>query len=214
MKRKYLTSIIVAGAAFLTACNSGDVRRNPGKIYAPDMVYSQAYDAFTENPVTANGLTSQEPVKYTIARGQALPDRLTEADLDEYLKMKIPYNFTKDEIAEGKRLYAIHCGICHGDKLDGQGPLFTSGKFISMPANFVSDNNLRLSEGSMYHSIVYGKNMMGSYASQLDTKQRWQVVAYIKQFQASKGGDPLVMGQATTDEVASSSDNQADDQEG
>ncbi|HNB81007.1 MAG TPA: cytochrome c, partial [Chitinophagaceae bacterium] len=29
---------------------------------------------------------------------------------------------------------------------------------------------------------------MGSYASQLDTKQRWQVVAYIKKVQSENGG--------------------------
>jgi hypothetical protein len=35
---------------------------------------------------------------------------------------------------------------------------------------------------------------MGSYASQLDIKQRWQVIAYIKKTQAGNGGDPFTMG--------------------
>jgi len=35
--------------------------------------------------------------------------------------------------------------------------------------------------------VAYGKNLMGSYASQLSRKQRWQVIAYIKaKQQASK----------------------------
>jgi hypothetical protein len=35
----------------------------------------------------------------------------------------------------------------------------------------------------MFHSVTYGKNSMGSYASQLSTKQRWMVIAYIKKKQ-------------------------------
>jgi mono/diheme cytochrome c family protein len=50
-----------------------------------------------------------------------------------------------------------------------------------------------MSEGRIYHGIVYGKNAMGSYASQLDTKQRWQVVAYIKKIQSENGGAPFTM---------------------
>src|SRR5690625_1701575 len=206
MKKNYLTTILIAGAAFLTACNSGNIRRNPGKIYMPDMVYSQAYDAYTENPNTKNGLTNQEPVNGTIARGQALPDHLTEADLDEYIKLPIPYDFSEEDVAEGKRLYAIHCGVCHGNKLDGQGPLFESGVYASMPASFVTEDYLKLAPGSIYHSIKYGKNMMGSYASQLDVKQRWQVVAYIKQFQSEKGGEPLVLNKKSEEVIASNTE--------
>jgi hypothetical protein len=33
--------------------------------------------------------------------------------------------------------------------------------------------------------MTYGKNKMGSYAGQLDTRQRWMVIAYIKSKQAS-----------------------------
>jgi hypothetical protein len=38
-------------------------------------------------------------------------------------------------------------------------------------------------EGTMFHSVTYGKGMMGSYASQLTTKQRWMVIHYIKEKQ-------------------------------
>jgi mono/diheme cytochrome c family protein len=57
----------------------------------------------------------------------------------------------------------------------------------------VVKNTLAMSAGRIYHGIVYGKNAMGSYASQLDTKQRWQVVAYIKKIQSENGGAPFTM---------------------
>lgn len=35
-------------------------------------------------------------------------------------------------------------------------------------------------EGRIFHVVTYGKGAMGSYASQLTTKQRWMVTAYIR----------------------------------
>ena len=47
----------------------------------------------------------------------------------------------------------------------------------------------QMPDGQMYYSIMYGKNLMGSYASQLNRDQRWMVIHYIKAKQAeAKGG--------------------------
>jgi mono/diheme cytochrome c family protein len=201
MKKKYLVTLVVAGAALFAACNSGDTRRNPGKTYVPDMVYSRAYDAYTKNPVTHNGLTSQEPVSGTVARGHALPNHLTEGDTLAFNALQFPHAFSDAEMANGKRMFNIYCGICHGTDLDGNGPLYASGKFASMPANLKSGAAyLAMPVGKMYHAIMYGKNMMGSYASQLDETQRWEVLAYIKKVQSENGGAPFTAGEggATT----------------
>ena len=48
----------------------------------------------------------------------------------------------------------------------------------------MADDMKKLPEGTMFHSVTYGKNAMGSYASQLSTQQRWMVIAYIKSKQA------------------------------
>jgi SNF family Na+-dependent transporter len=34
--------------------------------------------------------------------------------------------------------------------------------------------------GQMFYSVAYGKNLMGSYASQLSRHQRWMIIKYIK----------------------------------
>ena len=41
-----------------------------------------------------------------------------------------------------------------------------------------------LPEGKMYHTITYGKGVMGSHASQLNKEERWLVVHYVKYLQA------------------------------
>jgi len=80
-------------------------------------------------------------------------------------------------------LYQINCGICHGTKLDGNGPLYKGGEgpYPAAPKNFIGDPAVSvMPEGQMFYSVSYGKNMMGSYASQLTRKQRWMVIKYIK----------------------------------
>jgi len=177
------------------SCDSGNMRRTPGHIYAPDMTYSRAYDAYTSNPNFADSQTSRMPVSGTIARGHMLPDHLKEGDTVAYKTFTTSLRFNADEMKEGGRLFNIYCAICHGPSLDGQGPLFTSGKFASMPANFKDAKYLHMPVGQMFAAAKYGKNMMGSYASQLDERQRWMVIAYIKQVQSQNGGDPFVFGE-------------------
>ena len=200
---KITKSIVVIGlmlATGLVACNSGSMRRNPGKTYAPDMTYSRAYDAYTSNPNFSDSMTSRKPVMGTIARGHSLPDHLVEGDTNAYKTFAATVKFTDAELKEGGRLFNIYCGVCHGTALDGNGPLYNggNGKFAAAPANFMGEKYLHMPVGQMYAAVKYGKNMMGSYASQIDIKQRWMVIAYIKQKQAGNGGDAFTMGMGKT----------------
>jgi hypothetical protein len=42
---------------------------------------------------------------------------------------------------EAARLYLVNCGICHGDKLDGNGPLYNEGNgpYQAAPKNLIAD---------------------------------------------------------------------------
>ena len=154
------------------------------------MTYSQAFDYYngTERIEAAGGTFNKMPVKGSIAREQGLPTHVGEFDTVAGYAMTNPYTLFAKDLEKGKRLYLIHCGICHGEKLDGQGPLYTSEKYIAAPANLIGANYVNFTQGKIHHAIAFGKNMMGSYASQLDPKERWQVIAYIKSVQADNGG--------------------------
>lgn len=89
---------------------------------------------------------------------------------------------TEAEMKETARLYNINCGICHGEKAQGNGPISTSGK-IGGIANLTLDSYVKMADGTMFHSINYGKNNMGSYASQLSREQRWMIIKYIRTLQ-------------------------------
>jgi hypothetical protein len=195
-KFKIIIMALVAATVFITSCGS-----ETGRAYMPDMAYSRAYEYYSDNANYANGITAQAPVAGTVARGGLLPDHITEFDTIAAKNNKCSFDLTLDQIAEGGRLYQINCGICHGNNLDGNGPLYNggNGKYPAAPANFKDAKYLAMPVGTMYHAIMYGKNLMGSYASQLDAKQRWMVLAYIKKMQSENGGAALAASFNVTD---------------
>jgi hypothetical protein len=65
------------------------------------------------------------------------------------------------------------------------------GPFPAKPATLVGDAKYEsMPEGQMYYSTTYGKNLMGSYSSQLEATERWMVIAYIKSKQKPAGAAP------------------------
>lgn len=96
-----------------------------------------------------------------------------------------PFPITEKGLSKAKDLYNINCGICHGEKGDGAGYLVRDGgKYPAQPANFLQDTFYHSSNGRFYHAIMYGKNVMGSYADKLSYEERWQVIHYIRSLQA------------------------------
>ena len=156
----------------------------------PDMAYSRAYETYSTNPVFADGRTNQEPVAGTVKRGEFYPVHIAMdaiGDTANYYASRSLANpidsLNPEQMKETERIYLINCGICHGAKLDGNGPLWKDGDgpFPAKPAALVGDAKYEsMPAGQMFYSITYGKNLMGGYASQITAKQRWEVIAYIK----------------------------------
>lgn len=181
----------VALAVVLISCDS--TRRDPGRAYMPDMAYSNAYETYasTEKLEKKGVHFTGRPVEGTIARGDMMPYGLKN-DSSGYIQsaaIKSPVATAEVDMKNAERLYLINCGICHGAKLDGNGPLYKGGDgpYTAAPKNFMDAAMKVMPEGTMFHSVTYGKGQMGSYASQLNTKQRWEVIAYIKSKQFPAG---------------------------
>jgi mono/diheme cytochrome c family protein len=164
----------------------------------PDMAYSRAYETYSVTEEAKKELEKQGihfsnmPVPGTIKRGELFPflvKKDADGDSTNYVASKQVKNpLASMDTVEAERLYLVNCAICHGAKLDGNGPLYKGGDgpFPSKPATLVGDARYEaMPEGQMFYSATYGKNKMGSYASQLNTQQRWMVIAYIKSKQGA-----------------------------
>lgn len=187
---KNISFLLLASALVLVSCS--DVKRQPGSVYMPDMAYSRAYESYADysNLTQKNINYTGRTVAGTIARGEDLPFHIpmdVAGDTTNYTASKLVKNpitsMTDTETKEAERLYLINCGICHGANLKGNGPLYKdgAGPYPAKPASLVGDAKYEaMPEGQMFYSLAYGKNLMGSYASQLSRKQRWMVIRYIK----------------------------------
>jgi len=198
--RKLTIISFVALVMLVVAVGCSNVRREPGKVYMPDMAYSRAYETYSASPVFADGQTNREPVAGTVKRGDTYPFHLSmdkAGDTTNYYASRAVKNplpaMNEADMKEAERLYLINCGICHGAKLDGNGPLYNGGDgpYPAKPATLVGDAKYEsMPEGQMYYSVTYGKNLMGGYAAQLESKQRWMVIAYIKNKQKPAAAAP------------------------
>jgi len=198
MKKIAFITGTIAAVVLLGSCRFN--KRSEGYNYMPDMVYSRAYETygeldsskFTNIASEAGGKIyyDRSPVAGTVARGEMPHFPLTidkAGDSTNYVASKAIPNplppLNSDDSVEAARLYLVNCGICHGPKLDGDGPLYNGGKgpYAAAPKNLVADPVVStMPDGQMFYSITYGKNAMGSYASQLTTTQRWMIIHYIK----------------------------------
>jgi mono/diheme cytochrome c family protein len=205
----------VTALVVISSCNGP--KRKPGRTYMPDMAYSRAYESYPDldtNVFTTNEGQAGNKIYYdrmpatgAVKRGQVTIYHGTNDSIgivnSKTLRNPLDTLITAADKSESERLFNIYCGICHGTKMDGQGPLVTSGKWAGLPANLMDLAKFGKTiypDGQVFHSITYGKNTMGGYASQLNAKQRWMLVNYIRSKQAAV--KPAVPTGGTTNPAA------------
>ncbi len=210
-KITYIITALALGVTVFTSCDG--VRREPGRIYMPDMSYSRAYESyaardsnkFTMNMYKKGGdqiFYNNLPPAGTIKRGDLFPSTMPSDTTGYYsasASMKNPYDtvvMSKKEMAEAGRLFNVNCAICHGSNGGGAGPIASAGH-IGGVANLTTDAYIKMTDGTMFHSITYGRNLMGGYASQVTRAQRWMIVKYIRTLQPKPATD-----KAATDSAA------------
>lgn len=179
MKSVYKIALLALTGIAVSSCFND---KKPNYQYMPQMYESVGYETYSESDAFARGgVEAQLPPQGTIKRGYVpyeLPN--TEAGYEASKAMTSPLDSLAYDEEKAKELYTIYCGICHGDKGDGKGKLEKQQKFLGVP-NY---KDRAITAGSVFHVATYGKNMMGSYANQLSTKERWMVATYVMKLKA------------------------------
>lgn len=209
---KKILFLIIAGSLLTTACS--DKKRKASIIYMPDMYYATAYDPYqkatfnypdyeesSDVPVFKNhhDMSALEPVEGSVARndGDILPWTLpnTNAGYAQSKAVSSPLNPANKEadLKRGEKLFKQNCAVCHGTAGDGQGSIVKSKAYSGVPTYGERD----ITVGSIYHVIMYGKNAMGSYASQLVPADRWRVAEYVMSLKNGAKEDAAATATAT-----------------
>lgn len=168
---------------------------SPGVEYMPDMYRSPAIETYVDYnfPDSATSLKAPEN---SIPRGYTPYAYENTAEGYELAgqNLKNPLDLTEKTLAEGKVLYNNMCSHCHGKKGKGEGSI-TNAIYGAVPSYLDETPNRRgnramvnLTEGHIYHTIMYGLNAMGPHSSLIREQDRWKIVAYVQTLQ---GKDPL-----------------------
>lgn len=205
----FSVTVVFLTAALLTACVNEP--NSPGYEYMPDMYRSPAVEAYVDygmdpfhfgdsltlaqrnlssarKPVPGTIVFSEDPSKVRFNMPYNLAN--TDSGYAQSAELKSPLIENEAVIAEGKVLYEKFCVQCHGPKGQADGKVITVGNH---PPPGAYDGALKdLPEGKMFHTITYGKGVMGPHASLLKKEQRWKVIAYIKTLQ---GNEPPAEGE-------------------
>jgi mono/diheme cytochrome c family protein len=182
-----IATLILSMAVVFIGCKD---KREPGKIYMPDMAYSRAYESyaerdsaiFTTDPNNAGHkiFFNNMPPAGTLKRGELYPFNVPNdsnglLNLSSQVKNPLaPLN--GKELEEAGRLFNINCAVCHGAKAEANGPL--AAKVGGVKSIIAASPGY--SDGRIFFVMEYGQNNMGSYASQLSREQRWRIVQYIR----------------------------------
>src|SRR5678815_5656236 len=143
-----IIGVVTAGLLF-GSCRD---KRSSGHAYMPDMAYSRAYETyaaldsskFTGDTLERGGKIYYDrmPVAGTVAREDmpAFPLTIDKVgDTVNYVASKSISNplpaLSAVDYLEAARLYLVNCGICLGDKLDGNGPLYNCLLYTSDAAD-------------------------------------------------------------------------------
>lgn len=179
--------VMLLAIASITSCNTDP--KKPGYEFMPDMYRSTSYETNSVNTLFTDSMTNRLPVAGTIPRGDYVPYTYPNSN-EGYeaagKELKNPLEKTEENLAEGKRLFEIFCIHCHGAQGMGDGSMVANGKFAPPPA-YSGDQLRELPEGKMYHTLEFGKNMMGSHASQLTQAERWKIIMYVQTLQKLAG---------------------------
>ena len=172
---KYLKHITILVSLFLmTSCFDSS---KPNYQYFPNMYESVGYGTYDESDAFPNGIEAQLPVEGSVPRGWQPYEFEDSNEGYELAKVNLtsPLLNNEDNLANGKKMYEIYCSVCHGSKGDGNGILMEREKFLGIPSYADRD----ITEGSIYHVLMYGINLMGSHAGQVNDEERWQISQYV-----------------------------------
>ena len=89
-------------------------------------------------------------------------------------------------LKRGETVFDVNCAICHGKSGDGQG---ITGQFgVPGIANLTQDTYAQAvyPDGRLFDVISNGKGNMGAYKHNINLRDRWAVVAYVRALQLAR----------------------------
>lgn len=190
---------IVAGAAslvpFALFAQARTAKMEKGRLHVVwDMDFTPSYKAQADNPLFPDQRAMRKPPTGTVARGLLYEDDQLHLGKNAQgnWTTTLPSNVTPDDatMALGAAQFGIYCTPCHGYSGEGNGMVHQRAAALGQgwvpPTNLHEERIRDQAAGEIYNTITNGIRNMPGYGSQMDDKERWAVVLYLRALQKSR----------------------------
>ena len=163
-----------------------------------DMHNQPRYEPLEPSRLFADGSSARHPIEGTVARGALNADEaLFTGKAGGVAVTEMPFAMTAADLNRGQERYNIYCTPCHDGSGNGNGMVVQRG--YRKPPSFHIDRLKQAQPGHVFDVISNGFGAMPDYKAQIDVRDRWRIVAYIKALQLSPGaGAPDASDSAPT----------------
>ncbi len=134
----------------------------------------------------ADGRSERQLIDGTVARGHLNDDTAfyTGKGPDGKPLDTFPFPVTKDVILRGQERFNVYCSPCHDRLGNGDGMIVRRG--YRKPPSYHIDRLRQAANGYIYDVITNGFGAMPDYAAQIQPRDRWAIVAYVRALQLSQ----------------------------
>lgn len=151
-----------------------------------DMHNQPRYEPLEASALFADGMSARQPVEGTVPRGALNEDEaLFTGKVAGVTVKEMPFAIAAADLDRGQERYDIFCAPCHDQSGNGRGMVVQRG--YRQPPSFHIDRMKEADPGYMFDVITNGFGAMPDYKAQIDARDRWRIVAYVKALQASPG---------------------------
>ena len=148
------------------------------------------------NPLFADGRAMRGPVEHTVARGEIEADEpLTQGTRNGAWSKDLPLPVTLEALRRGQDRFDIYCAVCHGLSGYGDGMVAVRSQELketpnqsnmNPPSSYHTDAIRERENGSIFNTITNGIRTMPPYGAQIDVRDRWKIVMYVRALQRSQ----------------------------
>lgn len=158
----------------------------------PDMDQQAKLKAQSSNAIFADGRADRPPVEGAVAQGEARgDDHFFRGIVGGTWAETFPVALTPEVLKRGQERYGIYCAPCHGLAGYGDGVVNVRAERLQegtwTPPSSLHDATVAgRPAGHLFNTVTNGIRSMAPYGPQIEERDRWAIVAYVRALQRSQ----------------------------
>ncbi|TVP81039.1 MAG: cytochrome c [Puniceicoccaceae bacterium] len=207
-------ALLIFAVVSIAGFRGSKTRNTPIEIF-PDMDHQAKFHPQGANTLFRDGRDDRPKPEFTVARGTKLNQKevfsedFEDATIGDRPLLEgrnddgsfydgFPFDPSYELIELGRQRYDIHCTVCHGAVGDGAG---ITRNYGIAATSYHSDRIRDMPDGEIYDIIVNGKGTMFGLGHNLDLRERWAIVLYVRALQRSQLADKSDLPSAKLSEL-------------